>query len=758
MLRAGTQVGDFVIESSVGEGGMAQVYLARHPLLDTRHAIKLLDPQLRANADARQRFLDEARIQAKHLDHPGIVKVTYVIATEEHAALVMEFVDGPSLESEAATLAQRPDEVRRIMLSVLDAVGYAHDAGIIHRDLKPANILLAGPGRRPKVTDFGIAKVSDDLKRPGKKSTRAEARMGTLNYSSPEQVLSAKDVTPRSDIWSLGVILYELATGAMPFDAETDYALMDQIVKGRYVAPDTVNPGIDPSLAAVIRRAMDPDPVRRFATCAEMAEALRPPSRPVSVVPTKAPLVDLSDEHPAPTSEPKSWRAFAIAVSLGGVVLVVGLAAYFIGGRAEPPKASGPPPRRGTEESLSPTRVTASSTMKTFGGYYFDPLNLIDGDISTSWQPSTRELRNGATWVQLEFPNDVSLSAIRIANGFQTIDKNGDEFVLNSRIALARALLSDGTTIVLKFSGSERGFVRFDIPPAKPTRTVRLIVDTIHRGAPRPAGSRLSDDLAISEIELLGSSTLAGCQLAALECHTYQGVTQTGTALHKLVYDARVAHRYAEAICLAQGNLGSSDAWLRGATHFEISNAWQGLGCKANAIDEVTASLAVRPREKGGWKETCDWCKDLGASCEVCAIGGPALRSVNWDAKLAAENKGPFEMGPPSVSEVIYGDLDGDGSEEAVVRSMIPDFKSQALDVYALRGGAVVKIGTIDGGWRTDGGVDTIHIRDGFLFIDRTQLGPDDPMGAPSLVSSERWFVSGDLLKEDSAFRKTRKR
>jgi len=648
MLRAGTQVGDFVIESALGEGGMAQVYLARHPLLDTRHAIKILDPQLRANADARQRFLDEARIQAKHLDHPGIVKVTYVIATEEHAALVMEFVDGPSLESEVSTLARRPDEVRRIMLSVLDAVGHAHAAGIVHRDLKPANILLAGPARRPKVTDFGIAKVSVDLRRSGKKSTRAEARMGTLNYSSPEQVLSAKDVTPRSDIWSLGVILYELATGVLPFDAENDYALMDQIVKGRCASAETVNPRIDPRFAAVIRRALDVDPRRRFATCAEMAEALQAPAQTPPLHRDERAVIDLSSERTPPAHEARSWRVFAIALSLGGVVVVVGLTAYLIQGRAAPTNAGSPAPSRSIEQRVKPIRVTASSTMKAFGGYSFDPSNLVDGKVSTSWQPSSPELRNGATWVQFDLPNEVSLSAIRIANGFQTTDKNGDEFVLNSRIAVARAVLSDGTSFALEFSGAERGFVRFNLPAATPTRTVRVVIDSIHRGAPRPTGSRLSDDLAISEIELLAPSAPPS--------------------------------------------------------------------------------------------------------------GVPSLRSTDWDAKLAAENKGPFEMGPPSVDEVIYGDLDGDGSEEAVVRSMIPDFKSQALDVYALRGGAVVKIGTIDGGWRTEGGVDTIQIRDGFLFVERTHVGPDDPMSDPSIMSSERWFVSGGLLKEDSAFRKTRKR
>ncbi|MBL0216063.1 MAG: serine/threonine protein kinase [Myxococcales bacterium] len=246
MLAGGTRVGDYEIEAELGEGGMAKVYRARHALLDTLHAIKVLDAELRTNADARQRFLDEARIQAKHLDHPGIVKVTNIVATSEYAALVMELVEGGSLETYAASVVNDPGEVRRIMLSVLDAVGHAHAAGIVHRDLKPANVLLAGAKRIPKVTDFGIAKVNADPSRISKKSTHAGARMGTLSYMSPEQIRRAKDVTPRSDIFSLGAMLYELATGAVPFDGVDDFEVMEKIVHGRFPPPADKNPGSIP--------------------------------------------------------------------------------------------------------------------------------------------------------------------------------------------------------------------------------------------------------------------------------------------------------------------------------------------------------------------------------------------------------------------------------------------------------------------------------------------------------------------------------
>ena len=188
----------------------------------------------------------------------------------------MELIDGPSLEREIGALKGRPDLVRRIMLAVLDAVGHAHARGVVHRDLKPANVLLATAGDEvvPKVTDFGIAKVTIDDPARGKQSTHGNARMGTLSYMSPEQIKRAKDATPRSDIFSLGAMLYEMATGTVAFGGDSDYDVMDNIIHGRYEAPARVNERIDPRFAEVITRALAPDPADRFASCEEMAVAL----------------------------------------------------------------------------------------------------------------------------------------------------------------------------------------------------------------------------------------------------------------------------------------------------------------------------------------------------------------------------------------------------------------------------------------------------------------------------------------------------
>jgi tRNA A-37 threonylcarbamoyl transferase component Bud32 len=323
------KIGDYVIEGELGAGGMAKVYRARHPVLGTRHAIKVLDPTYRENPAARQRFLDEARIQAGHLDHANIVKVTNIIATDEHAALVMELIEGGSLESRLGALAGQPGEIRRIMLAVLDAVGHAHAEGIIHRDLKPANVLLDTDGE-PKVTDFGIAKVmagSDT-----KKSTAADARMGTLSYMSPEQIRRAKDVTARSDIFSLGAMLYEMATGRLAFAGESDYDVMDAIIKGNYPPPT----GIDPVLADVITTALDPDPAKRYASCAEMAAALcAEPRRRVAPPPVVA------------------GRSYGLLIGVIGSAVVLGGGAMYVATRPSTPAATP------IDAGLAPVVVTA---------------------------------------------------------------------------------------------------------------------------------------------------------------------------------------------------------------------------------------------------------------------------------------------------------------------------------------------------------------------------------------------------------------
>lgn len=285
MLLPGQEIGNYIVEAELARGGMAVVLRVRHRVLGSVHALKVLDPVLRDSEEVRSRFLGEGLIGAK-LRHPNIVRVTDTISTREVAGLVMDLVHGPTLE-EFIRRQKQPlsaDEIRELFLPVLDAVGEAHKAGVVHRDIKPSNILLeeaADGALVPKVTDFGIAKISEAAKELalGKAATLAAARMGTPSYMSPEQIRGAREVTPRSDIFALGATLYELATLHMAFEGDTEFVIMERIVNARFRPPEEL--GVrDPTLVAAIRRALDPDPAKRFQTCAEFAAALTgPPPR-----------------------------------------------------------------------------------------------------------------------------------------------------------------------------------------------------------------------------------------------------------------------------------------------------------------------------------------------------------------------------------------------------------------------------------------------------------------------------------------------
>jgi serine/threonine protein kinase len=283
MLTPGTEIGNYIVEAELARGGMACLFRVRHRVLGTVHALKVLDPDLRANDELRSRFLGEALIGAK-LRHPHIVRVTDTIATPEVAGLVMDLIKGPTLEEfiNRQTAPLSADTIRELFLPILEALAEAHRAGVVHRDIKPSNILLEeqpGGVLFPKVTDFGIAKIAAEAKElaVGKAATQVSARMGTPAYMSPEQIRGAREVTARSDIFSLGATLYELATGRMAFDGDTDFAIMEKIVHARYLAPEDLGTG-DPTIAAAIRKALDPDPERRFASCEAFAAALTGPA------------------------------------------------------------------------------------------------------------------------------------------------------------------------------------------------------------------------------------------------------------------------------------------------------------------------------------------------------------------------------------------------------------------------------------------------------------------------------------------------
>jgi non-specific serine/threonine protein kinase/serine/threonine-protein kinase len=267
----------------LGAGGMAEVYDGRDERLDRPVAVKLLRPDLAAHAGLRQRFELEARAAAR-LAHPNVVAVYDAGEDQGHSYIVMERLRGESL---ADVIGRGPVDLawlRRLAGEVLSALAAAHQAGIIHRDIKPANILL-GPDGRGKVADFGIARVAEAQieTEPAAALTGTGLVLGTPAYLAPERAMG-EPATPQSDLYSVGVVLYEAVTGSKPYGGRTPVAIAAAAVSGAAENPVRLRPDADAQLVAVIAKAMAVDPAQRYATAAAMAADLRREAPPATAV------------------------------------------------------------------------------------------------------------------------------------------------------------------------------------------------------------------------------------------------------------------------------------------------------------------------------------------------------------------------------------------------------------------------------------------------------------------------------------------
>ena len=263
--------GKYVVVEVIGQGGMADVYRARHPTLARDVAIKAIHPHLATEPGFQERFAHEARLVAG-LRHPGIVQVHDFDAIGGRPYMVMEFIDGGTLKDRIARArAERGrmtlDEAGRFLVPIADALDYAHARGAVHRDIKPANILLTSAGD-PVLSDFGIARILED----SIQVSATGALVGTPAYMSPEQA-GSRPVDARSDQYSLGIVAYEMVTGRVPFHGESPTAVMVQHLQDPPPEPRLLSPDLPASVQAVILRALAKDPAARFASAGEMARA-----------------------------------------------------------------------------------------------------------------------------------------------------------------------------------------------------------------------------------------------------------------------------------------------------------------------------------------------------------------------------------------------------------------------------------------------------------------------------------------------------
>jgi tRNA A-37 threonylcarbamoyl transferase component Bud32 len=381
--------GRYRLLEPIARGGMAEVWEGRDDVLTRPVAVKILHPHLARDEGFVERFRREA-VAAARLAHPGIV-ATYDTGEDDGVAfIVMELVRGRTLRRALEEQAPLPTATCvHVAAQVADALEHAHRAGLVHRDVKPANILLCdepGGGVRAKVADFGIAKLQ-----AGGDLTQTGALVGTAKYLSPEQV-EGRSPDARSDVYALGVVLYEMLCGRAPFSADTELATALQHVRGQPVTPRQLRAGIPRPLEQIVLRAMAKDPENRFRSAADLRGALlavdmggddadplvvRDPTPPGGVVPLVRP-------------PQRNWVPAVLVAAVVAVAVAVALAVL-------PDEGDGTGAGRGSAPVGQPVVPSAVHSFDPQGDGEEDEVDVglaVDGDPATAWATSRYSTRD----------------------------------------------------------------------------------------------------------------------------------------------------------------------------------------------------------------------------------------------------------------------------------------------------------------------------------------------------------------------------
>ncbi len=335
-LKAGTRLGPYEIELLLGKGGMGEVYEALDTELDRRVAIKVLPEEMADDAGRLERFRREAKAIAA-LNHPNIVTIYGIEEAEGRRFLIMEKVEGESLDRKLPRKGFPLEELLEIAIPMADALAATHDRGIIHRDLKPANVMVADEGRL-KLLDFGLAKLTEPTANPEPAASGDETKtarltregtvIGTEPYMSPEQ-LRGEEVDTRSDVFSYGIVLYEMATGRRPFRGRSSVDLASSILKDQPPSIAEVREDLPRQLGRIVESCLEKNPDRRFQTARDVRNQLEALKREAS---TGSRQVESSAGEKGRSR--RTWLAAALAAVL------IGAGAFYFARSGSPTDAS----------------------------------------------------------------------------------------------------------------------------------------------------------------------------------------------------------------------------------------------------------------------------------------------------------------------------------------------------------------------------------------------------------------------------------
>ena len=409
-LLRGERIAHYEILEEIGSGGMGEVYLAQDISLGRKVALKVLPDSLTADARLRARFFREAQL-ASALDHPNVCTIHEVGQASGHLFIAMQYIEGANLKTLIDSHPMKLDALLSISLQSADALAAAHDLGIVHRDIKSDNIIITPKGQA-KVLDFGLAKLADsrdrtDVSRTEPNLTRTGVVMGTPSYMSPEQARGER-LDHRTDIFSLGIVIYEMATGKMPFKGRSQAETMNAVINEPHAPVTEFNKDVPGDLSGVIDRSLSKEPSDRYQSMGEMLVALRQVGRATG-------LLDSNDSKAAtipyvtPGRRPAKRGPWAMALLVLALLVGVGVWFYFLR-----PLAPGGPVRIQSLAVLPMENLSGDASQDYFADGMTDALitNLAKiNELQVSSRPAVMQYK-GANKAVAEISRALNVDAV----------------------------------------------------------------------------------------------------------------------------------------------------------------------------------------------------------------------------------------------------------------------------------------------------------------------------------------------------------